>query len=196
MILKVLPLLLILRALSIRNKNKQQSGFDKNSKKTCGITIVELIIVIVLFLVLVPTSLVIFVSARKIVGQSYIQNQAAVTLGENNDILRYMRNLNFDLLVNGTFYMIRNPGTGSWLVKSDLPDMDIFERRIIVSNALRHTDTHDIYFDGDIGDSYEDSDTKKIIINVVWAPDYMPLDLLTHTLYVTDWQKVITYPSV
>ena len=73
--------------------------------------------------------------------------------------------------------------------------MDIFERRIIVSNALRHTDTHDIYFDGDAGDSYEDTDTKKVEISVIWAPDYMPVGSLAHTLYITDWQKVVTYSS-
>lgn len=187
--------------MSIKNNSsfavllRRTENKHRRKNKKYGLSIVELIITVVLFLILVPTSLVIFVSARKIVGQSYIQHQAAVTLGENGDILRYLRNLNFDLLVNGTFYLIRNPGTGSWLVKSDLPDMDIFERRIDVSNTLRHTDTHDIYFDDDIGSSYEDADTKKVEINVIWAPDYMPLDLLTHTLYVTDWQKVTTYPS-
>ena len=184
----IIPLLLIPRALSIKNRNKH-----RRNNKTRGLSIVELIITIVLFLILVPTSLVIFVGARKIVGQSYIQHQAAVTLGENNDILRYMRNLNFELLVNGTFYLIRNPGTGSWLVKSDLPAMDIFERRITVSSALRHSDTNDLYMSGDMGDSYEDPDTRKIDIDVVWAPDYMPLDLLSHTLYVANWQKVFIY---
>jgi len=174
--------------LSIKNKHLRL-------KKPNGLSIIELIIVIILFLILVPTSLVIFVGARKIIGQSYIQHQAAVTLGENNDILRYMRNMNFDLIVNGTFYLIRNPGTGNWLVKSDLPTMDVFERRIAVSNALRHTDTHNLYMPGDAGDSYEDPDTKKIEINVIWAPDYIPLDLLTHTLYVANWQKAIVYPS-
>ena len=134
-------------------------------------------------------------SARKITGQSYIQNQAAVALGENNDILRYMRNINYNLLESGDFFLIRNPGTGSWLVKSELPDMDIFEKHIVVSNALRHTDTNDIYLDGDIGENFEDPDTKKIKINILWAPDYLPLDLITHTLYITNWQKVIKYPS-
>lgn len=154
---------------------------------------VELIIVTVLFLALIPTSLAIFVGARKITGQAYVQHQAAITSGETNDIVRYMRNLDFDWLVNGNFYLIRNPGTGSWLVKNDLPDMDIFERRVVVSDAKRHTATNDLYFEEDTGDFYVDPDTKRIDISVVWAPDYIPLDLLTHTLYVTNWQKVITY---
>lgn len=147
----------------------------------------------VLFLILVPASLNIFIGARKITGQSYVQNQAAVTLGEVNDIVRYIRNLNYDLLPIGEFFLIRKPGTGSWLVKSDLPDKDIFERKITVTSALRHTATDDLYMDGDTGTNYEDSDTKKIEISILWAPDYLPLDLVSHTLYITDWQKPFTY---
>jgi hypothetical protein len=160
-----------------------------------GYSIVELIIVTVLFAIFVPTAIGLFISAQKISGQAYVQHSAAVTLGETNDILRYMRNQGFDLLVNGSFYLIRNPGTGSWLVKSDLPDFDIFERYITVSNALRHQDTNDIYFDGDMGLSYEDPDTKKIIMEILWAPDYLPLEQITQTIYITNWQKPITYNS-
>ena len=63
----------------------------------------ELIVVTILFLILVPASLGIFVGARKITGQSYVQNRAAVTLGETNDILRYMRNLDFGIFQEETF---------------------------------------------------------------------------------------------
>lgn len=188
MTLKVLPLLLILKELLINKENKI-NGL-KNKK---GLSLVELVVVTVLFMALIPTSLAIFIGARKITGQSYIQHQASVTSGETNDIIRYMRNLDFDWLVNGSFYLIRNPGNGSWLVKGDLADMDIFERRVVVSDAKRHTVSEDLYMEGDTGDFYEDSDTKRIDISVVWAPDYIPLDLLTHTLYATNWQKVTTY---
>lgn len=163
--------------------------------KRKGSTIVELIIVVVLFIVLVPASLAMFISARKIGGQAYVQHQAAVTLSETNDILRYIRNQGFDLLINGEFYLIRNPGTGSWLVKNDLPDPDIYERFITISNASRHQDTDDLYLQGDTGASYEDTDTKKIDIQILWAPDYLPLDLLSHTIYIANWQKTFTYPS-
>jgi hypothetical protein len=156
---------------------------------------VELIIVTVLFAVFIPISINIYISAKKISGQAYIQHSAAVTLGETNDILRYMRNQGFDLLVDGSFYLIRNPGTSSWLVKNDLPDFDIFERYITVSNALRHQGSDDIYFDGDSGPSYEDADTKKIDISVLWAPDYIPLEQITQTLYITNWQQPVTYNS-
>ncbi|MBN1258892.1 prepilin-type N-terminal cleavage/methylation domain-containing protein [Candidatus Peregrinibacteria bacterium] len=166
---------------------------NKTNLNHRGLSLVELIIVTVLFAVLVPTSLSVFVGARKISGQSYIQHQAAVTMGESADIVRYLRNLGFDQLVVGDFYLIRNPGTGSWLVKGDLPDKDTYERHIVVENALRHADTNDLYFDGDSGPSYEDADTKKITISILWAPDYIPLDIITQTMYVTDWQKVITY---
>ncbi len=153
----------------------------------------ELIIVIVLFAILVPSSVGIFISARKISGQGYVQHLAAVTLGETSDILRYMRNQGFTLLVNGSFYLIRNPGTETWLIKSDLPDKDIFERYVTISTALRHQDTKDIYFDGDTGPSYEDPETKKIVMQVLWAPDYIASDLITQTVYVTDWQNIFTY---
>lgn len=142
---------------------------------------------------LVPASLGVYIGARKITGQSYVQHQAAVTLGEVGDIIRYMINLDYDLLPQGEFFLIRNPGGGSWLVKSDLPDKDIFERKIIVTNALRHTASDDLYIDGDTGPNYEDPDTKKIEISILWAPDYLPLDLVTHTLYVTNWLKPFTY---
>ncbi len=156
---------------------------------------VELILVTVLFAILIPASLGIFVSGRKISGQSYIQHQAAVTLGEVDDILRFMRNIDYGLLPNGEFYLIRNPGTGSWLVKNDLPDKDIFERHVTISNALRHTVTNDLYLPGDTGPSVEDPDTKKVDINILWAPDYIPMDLISHTIYVTNWTKAITYDS-
>lgn len=164
-------------------------------KKNKGSSLVELIIVTVLFALLVPASLGIFVSGSKISGQSYIQHQAAVTLGEVDDILRYLRNLDIGMLPNGSFYLIRSPGTSSWLIKSDLPDKDTFERHVTISNAWRHTDTQDLYLPDDIGDSYEDPDTKKIDISILWAPDYIPLDLISHTIYITDWTKAITYDS-
>lgn len=153
----------------------------------------ELIIVTVLFAILIPASVSIFIGARKITGQAYIQHSAAITLGETNDILRYMRNQGYSLLVDGSFYLIRNPGTGSWLVKNDLPDLDTFERYITVSNALRHTDTNDLYFDGDFGPSYEDPDTKKIVINILWEPDYIPSELISQIFYISNWQQPITY---
>ena len=155
----------------------------------------ELIIVTMLFAILVPASLVVFVSGRKVMGQSYIQHQAAVTLGESDDIVRYMRNIDFNMLPNGEFFLIRNPGTGSWLVKSDLPDKDTFERHVTISNALRHTVTNDLYFPGDTGPSVEDPDTKKILITVLWAPDYIATDLISHTIYVTNWPMAVTYGS-
>jgi len=173
--------------------NKTQKNQRAKNKK--GSSLVELIIVTVLFAILVPSSVGIFIGARKIAGQGYVQHSAAVTLGETDDILRYMRNQGFSLLADGSFYLIRNPGTETWLIKSDLPDKDIFERYVTISNALRHQDTKDIYFDGDTGPSYEDQNTKKIVMQILWAPDYLPLDLITHTIYITDWQNTFTYNS-
>ena len=166
---------------------------SKNKNKNNGLSIVEIIIVIMLFLILIPTSLAIFIKARKLTGQSYIQNQASVTLAESVDILRYLRNLDYDQLVNGEFFLIRNTSSGSWLIKSDLPDMDIFERKIKIEDALRHTITNDLYFDGDTGASYEDPDTKKIIVSILWSPDYLPEDLLTHTFYLANLEQSIYY---
>lgn len=160
-----------------------------------GSSLVELIIVTVLFAILVPSSVGIFIGARKIAGQAYVQHSAAVTLGETNDILRYMRNQGFSLLSNGSFYLIRNPGTETWLMKSDLPDKDTFERYVTITSALRHQDTKDIYFEGDTGASYEDPDTKRIVIQILWAPDYLPLDLITQTIYITNWENIFTYNS-
>ena len=42
-------------------------------------------------------------------------------------------------------------------------------------------------------DVYEDPDTKKIDINILWAPDYIPLDLISQTFYITDWQNSYNY---
>ena len=169
-----------------------------NTKKNIGVnkkgsTIVELIIVTVLFAILIPSSLGIFVGAQKILGQSYIQHQAAVNLGESNDILRYLRNLSFDLISDGNFYLIRNPGTNSWLIKNDLPVKELYERYITVENTLRHEDTDDLYFEGDTGVSYEDPNTKKVNKSIIWAPDYIPLDVITHTVYIKNLKKVYTY---
>ena len=166
---------------------------DITRRAKAGSSLIELIVVTVLFAILVPASLGVFVGARKITGQSYVQHQAAVTLGETNDILRYLRNLGYDLLNNGSFYLIRNPGTDTWLVKNDLPDKDIFERYITVSDARRHVDTNNLYFEGDTGNYYEDPDTKKIDISILWAPDYIPLDILSSTIYISNWQDTITY---
>ena len=156
---------------------------------------VEIIIVVVLMVVLIPAALGVYISARKIGGQAYIQHQAAVTLGETNDILRFMRNQSFGLLVDGDFYLIRNPGTNSWLVKSDLPNLDTYERHITVSNALRHQGTNNLYLPGDSGASYEDPDTKKIDIQILWSPDYLPLDMSSQTIYISNWQDAFTYPA-
>ena len=163
----------------------------RSSKK--GSSLVELIIVTLLFIVLVPASLGIFLGARKITGQSYVQHEAALTLGETNDVLRYLRNQDYSLLVNGDFYLIRNPGSDNWLVKNDLPVKDVFERHIIVSDAKRHTDTDHLYIEGDTGNFYDDAYTKRIDINILWAPDYLPLDIISQTIYVTGRQNVFIY---
>ena len=162
---------------------------------TRGSSLVELIIVTILFAVFVPISLGIYIGGRKITGQSYIQHAAAIALTETTDILEYMRNENFDLLENGSFYLIRNPGNNSWLIKSDLPDKDTFERYITVSDALRHEENGNLYFGNDTGSSYADPDTKKVEIQILWAPDYIPLDLISRTFYVSNWQTDFTYPS-
>ena len=174
--------------------NQMYKNIKNLRVNTKGVSLVEIIVVVVLIVILVPSSLGIYIGARKIGGQAYIQHQAAVTLGETNDILRYIRNQGYDLLVNGEFYLIRNPGTNSWLVKSDLPDMDTYERHIDVSNALRHLGSDNLYMPVDTGSSYEDPDTKKIDIEILWSPDYLPLDLASHTLYITNWQDIYTYP--
>lgn len=160
-----------------------------------GSTLMELIVVIVLFVVLVPASLNIFLSARKVGGQSYVQAQAAIALGEVEDILRYLRNQGFSLIEEGEFYLIRNPGTGSWLVKNDLPSLDTYERKVTVVNARRHESTDDLFLEGDTGPSYEDPYTKEVTINILWSPDYIPLDQAVHTVYITDWQNSFPYPS-
>jgi len=175
-------LLLILKVLSIKN-------FLKNNK---GSSIIELIIVTVLFAIIIPSSIAIFVSARKINGQSYVQHSAATTLSETNDILMYLRNLNYNQLVNGDFYLIRNPGVGSWLIKNDLPDMDTFERHINISNAYRDDTSFNICIDSNAGCSL-DINTKKIEINILWAPDYIRSDTTSQIVYITNWETPITY---
>ena len=170
------------------NKKNTNHRVDKS-----GSTLVELIIVTILFAILIPSSLGIYISGRKITGQSYIQHAAAANLGETTDILEFLRNEDYNLLTNGSFYLIRNPGNKSYLIKSDLPDLDIFERYITVSNALRHSNTNDLYLEGDTGTSYEDPSTKKVEINILWEPDYIPLDLLSQTFYITDWQNNYPY---
>jgi len=50
--------------------------------------------------------------------------------------------------------------------------------------------------DGDTGISYEDVNTKKVEIEILWAPDYIPLDLISRTFYVSNWQKDYTIPSI
>ena len=165
----------------------------KKNNQLRGSSLVELIIVIILFAIMIPSALSIYVGAKKISGQSYIQHSAALTLGETSDIIRFVRNQGFEKLMNGSFYFIRNPGTNSWLVKSDLPDKETFERYITISDALRHMDSKHLYFEEDTGPSYSDPNTKKIDISILWAPDYIPSDLISKTIYVTDWQSNVIY---
>ena len=172
----------------IKIKNRQNKG-----KR--GSTIIELIVVTVLFAILIPIAIDLYVSARKISGQSYIQHYAALNLGESVDILRHMRNQGYELLVNGSFYLIRNPGTNSWLIKSELPDKDTYERYITITNALRHESTGDLYLDGDSGTYYEDPNTKKILVQILWAPNYIPSDLISYTFYISNWQNTYTFPN-
>jgi len=168
--------------LSIKNTFKNRHGSS----------IIELIIVIALFIIIIPSALVIFISARKINGQSYIQHSAATTLSETNDILLYLRNLSYDQLANGDFYLIRNPGAGSWLIKNDLPDMDTFERHVNISTAYRHTSNGNICTDSTSGCN-PDNNTKKIEINILWAPDYIKSETTSQTVYISNWESPITY---
>ena len=165
------------------------------NKDRRGSTIIELIIVTVLFAVFIPIAVDIYVTARKISGQSYLQHSAALSFGEATNILRHMRNQSHDFLVNGSFYLIRNPGTNSWLIKSELPDMDTYERYVSVSDAPRHESTNDLYLEGDTGSYYEDPDTKKVEIHILWAPSYIISDKIAYTFYVTNWQDTFTFVS-
>lgn len=173
--------------MPLKDNKKHHRKYPKGS------SLVELIIVTILFAILVPSALGIHLGARKITGQSYIQHSAALTLGETNDILKFLRSQGFGLVENGSFYLIRNPGTNSWLIKSDLPDKDTFERFVTISDALRHTGTDDLYFDGDSGPSYADPNTKRVDVNILWAPDYIPTDLISKTMYISNWQTNITF---
>lgn len=172
------------------NNAKKKFQLDKK-----GSSLVELIIVIILFAAFVPISLNIFIGGRKVTGQAYVQHAAARALTETTDILVFIRNKSFNLLADGSFYLIRNPGNNSWLIKNDLPDKDTFERFITISSALRHQSSDDLYFDEDIGPSYTDANTKKIKIEILWAPDYIPLDLISRTFYISDWQNSYIYSS-
>jgi len=80
-------------------------------------------------------------------------------------------------------------------VKADLPDKDIFERHVVISDALRHPETNDLFMPGDTGASYTDTGTKKIQMDILWAPDYLPMDLISHTIYVTNWMGQVAYGS-
>ena len=156
---------------------------------------IEIVIVVVLFAIFVPSALSLFISARKINGRSYIQHAAATTLSETNDIIVYMRNLSFGQLVNGDYFLIRNPGGGSWLVKNDLPDKELFERRIDISSAYRNLVSGNLCPDvidaaGAVSQGCAtDDDTKRIEVSIVWAPDYTKSETMSQTLYVTDWER-------
>lgn len=158
-----------------------------------GSSLVELIIVTILFAIFIPAALDIFISGRKITGQSYIQHAAATNLAETADILEFLRNQSIDQLQNGSFYLIRSPGNNSWLIKSDLPNKDTFERYITVSDAERKVSNDNILFPEETANSYTDPSTKQIEISILWAPDYIPLDLISQTFYITDWQNNFTY---
>lgn len=158
-----------------------------------GSSLIELMIVTILFAIFIPVSLNINISGRKITGQSYIQHAGAANLTETTQILEFLRNEEFDLLSDGSFYLIRNPGNRSYLIKAEIPEKEAFERYVTISNAFRHNTNNDLYIDGDTGPNHEDPDTKQIEINILWAPDYIPLDLISQTFYITDWQKTITY---
>lgn len=166
---------------------------NKKQKNSRGSSLVELIIVTILFAIFIPVSLGIFISGRKIAGQSYLQHYAATTMTETVDILKFLRVQGFGLISDGSFYLIRNPGNNSWLIKNDLPSKEAFERYITVSDALRHTSNDNIFFEGDTGDNYADPNTKEVNINILWAPDYIPLDLISQTFYITDWQNNYIY---
>jgi len=74
-----------------------------------------------------------------------------------------------------------------------MPNLDTYERHITVANALRHQGSNNLYLSGETGASYEDPDTKKILIQILWSPDYLPLDMSSQTIYITNWQKAFTY---
>lgn len=158
-----------------------------------GSSLVELIIVTILFAIFVPVSLGIQISGRKITGQSYIQHAGASNLSETTDILEFLRNEDFDLMTNGSFYLIRNPGNKSYLIKADLPTKDAFERYITISDAIRHKSSWALYMDGDTGPQEVDPNTKKVDISILWAPDYIPMDLISQTFYITNWQDHYIY---
>lgn len=174
-------------------------NFHKSSAKKSrpkGSALVELIIVTILFVTMITAMQEIFISSKKLTGQAYIQHESATILWESNNILSYMRNRGFDLLINGTYYLVPNPGANSWLLKNSIVEGTLFIRRVVISDALRHVGTDNLYLDGDTGTSYVDLDTKRLDISVLWAPDYLPQDLISHTIYVVNWLKTNTYSSI
>ena len=161
-----------------------------------GSSIVELIIVTVLFAVLIPAALGIFLAGLKISGQGYIQHEAATALNETGDTIRFMRTRGFATLLpegeeENTFYLVRTQ-EGHWLQKGSLAE-ELFSREITVARAYRNNTTNNICtdYDPDSPDPNcsEDEDTRKITLKILWSPDYIPQEILTQVFYLTNWQK-------
>ena len=168
----------------------------KKQKNKKGSSIVELIIVTVLFAVLVPAALGIFLAGLKISGQGYIQHEAATALGETGDTIRFLRTRGFaTLLAEGeeenTFYLVRTQ-EGHWLQKGSLTE-ELFSREITVNKSYRNNTTNDICTDYDPSspdpNCNEDQNTRKITVKILWSPDYIPQEILTQVFYLTDWQR-------
>ena len=161
--------------------------------KIKGFGLIEVIIAVVIMTIFVTVGATMFITARRSAGQAFIQNTAAITLAETREMLEHMRNQDADLLSNGSFYLTRELEFSSWLIQSELPDDDLFVRQVTIEDALRHSADDHLYMDGDTGASYADPNTKKVTIQILWAPEFTPSSLLSNIIYFSNWDESYTF---
>jgi len=164
-------------------------------KKQKGQSMLEVIITISILIGVILGLVVLSTSVFFLSQKSVNETQAAYLVQEGFEALRKIRDSNWDdiavLNENTDYYLLYDSETKIWSLTTTPNDIDGYERKIRINNALRE----DINVNGQI-DAEDpinpngvliDTDTKKIIITVNWMDRSNASRNYSATSYLTNW---------
>jgi Tfp pilus assembly protein PilV len=166
----------------MKNFLKNKTGGLTHRSMTEGFLMVEVLVAISIITVSILVAMSVSQKSVYISRQSLHVSQAAFLLEEGAEAVRILRDNNWgniSALVAGTDYYLTFSG-GTWILSTTPNVIDIFTRKVIMSNVNRDSLTQDIS-----GVGVDDPQTKLFTISISWIEGGV---VITKTLpfYITD----------
>lgn len=157
----------------------------KNDSCKKGQSLVELLLVIVLSSLILPTLITGLVSSRGGRAQQEQRLQAITYLKETAEALRNVRENGWDVFsINGIYHPVISGS--SWALASGSESINGFTRQVVISDVYRDQNGAIVSTGGTL-----DPSTKKGVITVSWSTPFS--SSIQSTLYLTRYLDNITF---